>query len=134
MIDASGVYNLSEEKTVEVQGGKLVVRVLDLQEHATLKVNLASGIVVSDEVTRSVTLQADGERGRPTARAHGAQQRARHHHLRCGRVRDAGAVGSRRPDADANGPRRARAVATGAAGAARAGRAAAAGLGSRGGA
>ena len=63
VIEANGVYNLSEEKTVEVQGGKLVVRVLNLQEQATLKVNLATGVVVSDESTRSVTLQATATGG-----------------------------------------------------------------------
>lgn len=67
VIELEGRYESTKPKPGQVQGQEVTVSSLAVQEKADVKIDLASGIAVSDRKTMTVsaTIQANDENGRP---------------------------------------------------------------------
>jgi hypothetical protein len=57
VIEANSTYSLSKPKTIEAQGVALTLRNIEMAEKARVKIDVQTGIFVSDESTRSVSVQ-----------------------------------------------------------------------------
>lgn len=58
VIEATSKYSLANPKTVEMEGAKVTLTSIEMDEQATLRVSLKTGLIASDESTRTVTTVA----------------------------------------------------------------------------
>ena len=63
VIEVASSYSLTNAKTIKTDAATFTINKLDMEEKATLRVNLKTGLLISDDSTRTVAIQGKASDG-----------------------------------------------------------------------